>query len=300
MDAPLALAFAAGMVATFNPCGFSLLPTYIGAFVTSDTAGSTPTRRIRRALEFSLATSIGFVLVFTAVGLVIETLAAQLQRQLPWITVGIGTLLVVAGVAMVAGWKPTVAIPMLDLGRRRSRWATMFAYGSTFAVASLSCTIGPFLAVTGAAITQSRLEVGATYAVYALGMGVVVLGLSVASAIAHRSIAGRIRRLSAVVSRIGGALMIVAGLYVVWYARWELRVFGGDAATDPLIEAMEAVRASLVGIVERVGPATVAIVVAGVVFAMARSTTRRDEVKEGADQSSAPGQIPPTTDDPSV
>ncbi len=94
--------------------------------------------------------------------------------------------------------------------------------------------------------------------------------------------------------------MIVAGLYVVWYARWELRVFGGDAATDPLIEAMEAARVSLVGLVERVGPATVAIVVAGVVLAMARSTTRRDEVKEGADQSSDPGQIPPATDDPSV
>lgn len=36
ISGPIALAFTAGMVATFNPCGFALLPAYIGAFVAGD------------------------------------------------------------------------------------------------------------------------------------------------------------------------------------------------------------------------------------------------------------------------
>ena len=33
MDARLALAFSAGMVATVNPCGFALLPAYLSYFL---------------------------------------------------------------------------------------------------------------------------------------------------------------------------------------------------------------------------------------------------------------------------
>ena len=33
IDAPLALAFTAGMVATVNPCGFAMLPAYLSFFL---------------------------------------------------------------------------------------------------------------------------------------------------------------------------------------------------------------------------------------------------------------------------
>ena len=33
IDAPLALAFAAGLVATVNPCGFAMLPAYLSYFM---------------------------------------------------------------------------------------------------------------------------------------------------------------------------------------------------------------------------------------------------------------------------
>ena len=33
IDAPLALAFTAGMVATVNPCGFAMLPAYLSYFL---------------------------------------------------------------------------------------------------------------------------------------------------------------------------------------------------------------------------------------------------------------------------
>ena len=38
IDAPFALAFAAGTVAAFNPCGFALLPAYLGWFLGAEDA----------------------------------------------------------------------------------------------------------------------------------------------------------------------------------------------------------------------------------------------------------------------
>ncbi len=33
IEAPIALAFAAGLVATVNPCGFAMLPAYLAYFM---------------------------------------------------------------------------------------------------------------------------------------------------------------------------------------------------------------------------------------------------------------------------
>ena len=67
-NSTLALAFTAGMVATFNPCGFSLLPAYLGAFVAGDHVESSTERRLGRAAGVSAAVAIGFVVVFSSVG----------------------------------------------------------------------------------------------------------------------------------------------------------------------------------------------------------------------------------------
>ena len=51
------------MVATFNPCGFSLLPAYIGVFVSGDRIAESTERRVLRALGVAMAVSVGFVVV---------------------------------------------------------------------------------------------------------------------------------------------------------------------------------------------------------------------------------------------
>lgn len=278
------LAFAAGMVATFNPCGFSLLPAYVTAFVATDTVDDRVERRILRAAGAAAVMSFAFVLVFTVVGWVVGTLAEQAVRQLPWITVAVGTLLTVAGVAMVIGWKPTLSLPKLNLKRPKGRMAAMTIYGATFAVASLSCTIGPFLAVTGAVINRSTGETVAAYLAYALGMGFMVLVISLAVAIAHNSLVTRMRRLAPRVSRLGGALMILAGLYVIWYARWELAVFAGNPETDSVIDTGESIRAWFISLVDTIGAGritavTLIAIVLGITVARAQRK-RRDGISD--------------------
>jgi hypothetical protein len=56
------------------------------------------------------------------------------------------------------------------------------------------------------------------------------------------------------VSRIGGALLILVGLYVGYYGVYELRLFfGGGDARDPVIAAAGAIQQSLAGFVDGIG-----------------------------------------------
>lgn len=253
ISASVALAFTAGMVATFNPCGFSLLPAYIGAFVAGDEVAERTDQRVLRAISVAAAVSLGFVIVFATVGLVIDSIASEARRQLPWVTIVIGGLLIAAGIATLAGWKPRLAVRGPQFSTASNNPTVMIGYGVTYAIASLSCTIGPFLAVTGTALDGSLLEGLTSYVAYALGMGVIILILSVTSAVAHTAVARHMRRLSRVAPRLGGALMVIAGGYAIWYGRWELAVYDGDLGTDPVIDFMEDVRLGFVETITRIG-----------------------------------------------
>lgn len=258
----IALAFTAGMVATFNPCGFPLLPAYIGAFVAGDEVTQQVDRRVLRAIGVAAAVSVGFIMVFATVGLIIDSVAGEARRQLPWVTIIIGGLLLIAGTASIAGWRPSIPVRGPRFSTASNRPLVMVGYGIAYAIASLSCTIGPFLAVTGTALSNSRLEGLATYLAYALGMGVIILVLSITSALAHSAVAHHMRRLSRIAPRIGGALMIFAGGYAIWYGRWELAVYKGNLDTDPVIATMEDIRLSLINGIERIGAQRLVVLIA--------------------------------------
>jgi len=274
MVAPVvALAFTAGMVATFNPCGFSLLPAYLGAFVAGDGTDRRTDQRVLRAVGVAAAVSVGFVAVFTSAGLIIDQLTGATRERLPWVTIVVGVALALTGAAMVLGWKPAIAVRSPDLASGRRGIAAMAGYGATFAVASLSCTIGPFLAVTGVALTQSTAQGVVTYVAYALGMGTIILAISVLAAVAHSSVARAMGRLTRIMPRVGGALMIAAGAYAAWYGRWELDVYAGDLRSDPVVDAIEDVRLGIVDTVQGVGAGRIALAVlvaTGVAIAVRR------------------------------
>lgn len=261
ISAPVALAFTAGMVATFNPCGFSLLPAYLGAFVAGDATELRADQRVMRAVGVAAAVSLGFVVVFATAGLVIDQLTIPTRQRLPWVTIIIGAALVLAGIAMVLGWKPSIAVRGPDLASGRRGIAAMTAYGATFAIASLSCTIGPFLAVTGVALTQSTTLGIATHVAYALGMGTIILAISVFAALAHTTLIQAMRKLTRVMTRLGGALMIAAGGYAIWYGRWELGVYAGDLDADPIIDTIEDLRLRIVENIETIGAGRIALAV---------------------------------------
>lgn len=262
--ANLLLALTAGMVAAINPCGFSLLPAYVGFFVTGDDAEAPLARRVSRAVSSSASVTLGFVVVFVLLGVVLSSAADRVRGQLPWVTIAVGSVLVGAGVATLLGRR----LPMPSIALRASKgrgFPAMVSYGAVYALASLSCTIGPFLAITTSALRQSFVGGVGAYVTYALGMGVIILAIAFSAALARPKTVIELRRLSRYASRIGGVLMIASGSYAIWYARWELAVYRGDLAHDPVVDAGERWRLVAIGWVERIGPIELTLIIVGAV-----------------------------------
>lgn len=270
--AALAFALVAGAVAAFNPCGFALLPAYLGLLV-SDGGRS---GAVLRAVRFAAGMTVGFVAVFGLVGVVLAPLALSLERYLPAVTVVVGLVLVVLGGWLLAG--RTLAIRGLagHGSAPTQRWWSQIGYGVSFALASLSCTIAPFLAVVAGSLRAGGpLGLVATFVAYALGMGVVVLAVALAVAVASTRAVGALRHAGAVISRASGALLVVAGAYVAWYGWVQIRALAGDVTEDPVVAAAVEVQSAVSNLIAGLGAGGLLAVAAVLAAALGALTLRR-------------------------
>jgi cytochrome c biogenesis protein CcdA len=93
----LSLVFAAGVFATFNPCGFAMLPAYLTILFGSSHNKVKPTHLLLRAIQFSTFISLGVISVFAIFAAVIFPISTSIQRYLPIITIAIGLTLIRMG-----------------------------------------------------------------------------------------------------------------------------------------------------------------------------------------------------------
>jgi cytochrome c biogenesis protein CcdA len=91
---PLGYAFAAGLAAAVNPCGFALLPGYLGLYLGAGAGGRSS---LPRAVVVGGTMTASFVALFGLMGLVLATVATSLVALLPWVNLIIGLVLVLAG-----------------------------------------------------------------------------------------------------------------------------------------------------------------------------------------------------------
>ena len=271
MTETLTFALAAGALAAVNPCGFAMLPAYLSLFIATTpdtTARATRLAALGRALTATAAMTAGFLAVFGTFGLILAPVASVVQRWAPAVTVVIGIALLILGAVMLTGRELLLRTPKLQSAiNPTAGLRSMALYGVFYAIASLGCTIGPFLVVTTTTFKSGDLALGvAAYAAYAAGMGLVVGVLAVGAALAQQSAARVLRRVLPHVPRIAGVLLVIAGGYVAWYGVYELRVFAGGNPDDPIIAAAAHVQNGLASLVAWVGPAGFATVLLGLLL----------------------------------
>jgi cytochrome c biogenesis protein CcdA len=272
------LAFVAGMVAAFNPCGFAMLPAYLTLVIDPQNNGQLTA--VRRAVAATASMALGFLVVFGSFGLLTVTVASTVQRYLPYVTLAIGAVLFVMGVWLLSGRE----LKMPNLVGGSARWAptarlgSMFGYGVGYAIASLSCTIGPFLAVTGTSLRRGSPAQGVlVYVAYAAGIALVVGVLAVAVALASSSMVDRMRAALPFVNRVSGLILVVVGLYVGYYGLYEIRLFtAGGSADDPVISAAGRLQRVLAGWVYQHGAWPWLLVGALLLVVAAVAWTRRN------------------------
>jgi cytochrome c-type biogenesis protein len=233
----LSLSFIRGLVASINPCGFVLLPTYLMYFLGVSAAdGRSQRAPISRALLVGSMVSAGFLVVFFAIGAVTQYWTVWLLDNAKYATAIIGVLFVILGIAMLFGFKLPIATPSVNTGETNRTIWSMFLYGVAYAVASLGCTLPLFMST----LFQTGKNEGywkgvANVVMYAVGMALVVISLTLALATAN---AGFVRWLKAkmqYVEMVSGAFVLLSGAYLLWYFYWR----DVKETSDPLTDAVD-------------------------------------------------------------
>ncbi|NQV08117.1 cytochrome c biogenesis protein CcdA [bacterium] len=230
IDAPLALAFAAGLVATVNPCGFAMLPAYLSYFI--GTGGDEPedtATAMRRSLVVGGVVSAGFLLVFGVTGVLITAGFRTVTDAIPWLALVVGVGIVLLGIAMLRGFDLTVRLPKPGRASHGRGLRSVFGFGVSYAIASLSCTLPVFLSVVALQAQRSNFLSGvATFLAYGAGMSMLLLGVTIALEFGRRGLILRLRSTAGYINRVAGAVLVLAGGYVVWF--WVTDLTSGAGA----------------------------------------------------------------------
>lgn len=218
-------ALAAGMASAVNPCGFAMLPAYLGLYLGSNLDEEErpgPLASILRGLVVGGSVSAGFILLFGIVGGAVGLSASFISDLLPWLGLVIGASLVGTGAWMVAGGKLYTGIAARAADRLGNpntvSMGSFFTFGLSYGTASLSCTLPIFIAVVGiGSATSSLLQVIGNFFLYAIGMGLVIMAMTLGMAIFKGAMVRVMRRALPYIQPIASAFMVIAGAYIVFY-----------------------------------------------------------------------------------
>lgn len=241
LDPRFGLSFTMGLLAAVNPCGFVLLPTYLLYFLGMENLRPGAERTsIRRALAVALSVSAGFLSVFIVIGAIAKWATDSFLDHADYVSLVIGLALVVLGVAMLFGYRLPFTTPKLDVQRHDRSVLSMFVFGIAYAVASLGCTIGPFMStVLGAVSTRGVLSGAAAIGLYGLGMALLVTALTVTLALANTALLKLLRKGMEWFEYVAGAFVLLTGLYLTYYWYQEIRGTYDSSVTGKVVSWQE-------------------------------------------------------------
>jgi cytochrome c-type biogenesis protein len=216
---PVGYAFAAGMVASVNPCGALMLPNYVFFQLRTEGASGSAARRALRALLIAAVVTAGFILIFAAVGIVIAAGGRWLVTVFPYVGIVLGAGMVGLGVWILVSGR---TLSILGGGRvaveRQQSMGNGFLFGIAYAVGSLSCTLPIFLVVVGTSLSGEGLPFSfGQFIGYALGMGTIIFAVTIGAALFRRAMARWMRLVTPYIHRVSAMFVIGAGAYLVYY-----------------------------------------------------------------------------------
>lgn len=219
---PFLFAFLAGMVASVNPCGFVMLPTYVSYHLGNEEEGfyeRSLVERAGRGLLLGAAATGGFVAVAAAVGLVVAAGGQWLTSTFRFFGAVLGVVLLGLGAWLLfgRGKLALLAASRVHVSPRRNL-GNVVAFGAAYSISSLSCTLPIFLAVVGIGLgTQGLAASFGQFMGYALGMGSVLIAVTVGAALFRGAVARWLRGSMLAISRASAMFLVGAGGYLIYY-----------------------------------------------------------------------------------
>ena len=265
LEGNFAYSFILGVMAAVNPCGFVLLPTYLLYYLGTELNRGDESRAttLRRGLSVGTAVSSGFVGLFIVVGIISRAFTTVIRDNAKYAALVIGVALVVMGIAMLRGWKPPIAQPDVSIQRKRTFW-NMFLFGIVYAVASIGCTIGLLTSVILGSIGRDGFVAGVlSIALYGLGMGLLVVSLTVALAFARVGLVSTVKKGFRWFDKVTAVFVILTGAYLSWY--WFAAIT--ERKSDAVMSRVEKWQTQVAEFLQNIGAVPLAIVFVLVVVA---------------------------------
>ncbi len=210
----IASAAGAGLLSFFSPCILPLLPVYVGVLTTD---ASSDTLGLGRRCANTIAFVLGICCVFVTLGAGAGALGATFEGS--YLAIALGVLVFVFGLHLAG----VIKIPFLNREKRANLSKIQvrgilgaFVLGLAFSFGWTPC-VGPILGtILALAAEQGSAAVGAgLLLVYALGLCVPFVAITLAANVALAKLRA-LHKYLPILQRIGGALIAIVGLWLVF------------------------------------------------------------------------------------
>ena len=215
MDLSLvASAAGAGLLSFFSPCILPLLPVYVGVLTTD---ASSDTLGLGRRCANTIAFVLGICCVFVTLGAGAGALGSTFDSS--YVAIALGILVFIFGLHLAG----VIRIPFLNREKRANLSKIQvrgilgaFVLGLAFSFGWTPC-VGPILGtILALAAEQGSAAVGAgLLLVYALGLCVPFVVITLAANVALAKLRA-LHKYLPILQRIGGALIAIMGLWLVF------------------------------------------------------------------------------------
>ncbi len=228
MLAQLLPAFPIGLLATLSPCVLPLYPGFL-SYLGANAERLSGQRGVRWLGLFVL---LGVLTMMLALGAVIASLSLSTGRVLSVITPLADLIVIALGIGLILGFNPFARMPQVRTpsGNDNPYW-NAYIYGLLYGPIALPCS-GPLV------ISVFALSFSVTgfvnqllfFLIFGLGFGVPLLLISLLAQSRQQWVLRQFRTHYQLIYRVGGALLILVGVYdlaVNWDA---LLLFWGVAS----------------------------------------------------------------------
>ena len=218
-------AFSAGVVSAVNPCGFAMLPAYLGLYMSTSIYEKDSIhygKMILKGLFIGCCVGLGVLSLFLFVGLITGFALNFIRSIMEWVGLFLGVGLINIGIWLMNGGRLytslTARIGQSIGNPTQISLKGFFLFGVSYGVASLSCTLPIFLSVVGINLNGSSIyDSMMQFALYGAGMGSMILFVTLSMAILKGVMIRYIKLALPYVERIGFFLVVLSGMYIVFY-----------------------------------------------------------------------------------
>jgi cytochrome c biogenesis protein CcdA/cytochrome oxidase Cu insertion factor (SCO1/SenC/PrrC family) len=206
----LSLVFSAGVLALFSPCGFPMLPGYLSYYLGKK-------KTIEKAVSSGIACTLGLMTVFSVIGAGVALLGSVITQYIPILELLAGSLAIVMGISMLTNIKfPTLFT--INRAPTQKGLPGLFLYGIAYGLATLGCSAPIFFSTLFYALTSGGILAGiVTFAVYAIGMGLPILLITILLSKTKTQLLARVMHVMPWFQKISSLVIIAIGVYLISY-----------------------------------------------------------------------------------